>query len=133
MRLILRIGLLVIFSILAILFFVLDPAKHNFFPKCYFHSFTGLNCPGCGSQRAIHDLLHLNIGGTIRNNFLFLPAMMLIIYHFGHPVLNRKFNLRLPDIFYMKLTPWIIFAVVIIFWILRNLPWYPFNLLSPEG
>lgn len=31
-------------------------------PKCLFHSLTGLDCPGCGSQRAIAAALHGRIG-----------------------------------------------------------------------
>ena len=42
----------------AVLFFVLDPNKHEIFPRCLFHSLTGGYCPGCGSQRALHSLLY---------------------------------------------------------------------------
>ncbi|HKI88149.1 MAG TPA: DUF2752 domain-containing protein [Draconibacterium sp.] len=125
-------GLLTIMVVLAVLFFVLDPAKNALFPKCAFYSLTGYYCPGCGSQRAIHSLLHLNISGVVSNNFLFLPAVLLILYHYVHPLLNLKFNWRLPNIFYFKSTPWIIFVVIILFWILRNIPYYPFSVLAPN-
>ena len=124
-------GLLITILALAVLFFVLDPAKNVIFPKCAFHSLTGYYCPGCGSQRAIHSLLHLNFAGVISNNFLFLPAVLLILYHYVHPLANRKFNWRLPNIFYLKSTPWVIFTVILFFWLLRNIPVYPFNVLAP--
>ena len=132
MKVFLKSGLLIVLTGLAVLFFILDPAKNAIFPKCAFHSLTGYYCPGCGSQRAIHSLLHLNIAGVIGNNFLFLPAVLMIIYHYIHPLANHKFNWRLPNILYFKSTPWIIFAIIILFWILRNIQVYPFSVLAPN-
>jgi len=132
MKKIINFGLLIIFTGLAILFFVLNPTEHEIFPKCVFNSVTGYYCPGCGSQRAIHSLLHLNFAGVVGNNFLFLPALFLLIYHYSFAFLNKKFSWKLPNIFYFKSTPWIILVVIILFWILRNLPIYPFNILAPN-
>ncbi len=116
---------------LAVLFFVLDPAKHKIFPHCLFNSITGYYCPGCGSQRAIHSLLHFDFTGAVSYNFLFLPTFLLIIYHYLHPVLNGYFRWKLPNIIYFKSTPWIILGIVIAFWVLRNLQYYPFSGLAP--
>lgn len=127
----LNIGLLVAFIGLAVLFYLLNPTEHDIFPRCLFNSLTGYYCPGCGSQRAIHSLLHLDFAGVVSYNFLFLPAFLLLIYHYLHPVLNRIFKWKLPNLFYMKNTPWIIFGVVILFFIARNIPVYPFSILAP--
>ena len=32
--------------------------ESGLYPRCMFRQLTGLDCPGCGSQRAIHALLH---------------------------------------------------------------------------
>lgn len=132
MKKIFHYGLLVGISGLAVLFFILDPAEYNIFPHCIFHLLTGYYCPGCGSQRAIHSLLHLDLYGVIENNILFIPAVLIILYHYIHKPLNLKLNLKLPDILYLKNTPWIILIIIVIFWILRNLPIYPFDLLAPS-
>ena len=132
MKRILNIGLLISIIGLAVLFYVLNPSEHQIFPRCLFNSITGYYCPGCGSQRAIHSLLHFDLAGVVSYNFLFIPGFLLIFYHYGHPVLNRLLNWKLPNIFYFKSTPWIIFGVVILFWILRNLPFYPFSVLAPN-
>jgi len=132
MKKVLKFGLLVGVIALAVVFYFLNPVEHPIFPKCTFHSLTGYHCPGCGSQRAIHSLLHLNFRGVISNNFLFLPAMLLLLYHYIHPVLNNIFSWKLPNIFYYKRFPWIVFGTVILFWILRNLPYYPFSVLAPN-
>lgn len=132
MKRILNIGLLIGFVGLAVLFFVLSPAEHEIFPRCLFNSLTGYYCPGCGSQRALHSMLHLDFAGVVSYNFLFIPGFLLIFYHYLHPVVNRLFYWKLPNIFYFKSTPWIILAVVVLFWIARNIPFYPFSVLAPN-
>ena len=131
MKKIINIGLLIGFTGLAVLFFILDPAKHDLFPRCLFNSITGYYCPGCGSQRAVHSLLHLDFAGVVSYNFLFLPAALLIFYHYLHPVFNRFFGWKLPNVFYFRNTPLIILGVIVLFWILRNIPGYPFSVLAP--
>lgn len=123
--------LLIIITGLAVLFFALDPAKHTVFPKCIFNSITGYYCPGCGSQRAVHSLLHLDLAGVVGYNFLFIPGLLLVLFHYSRPLLNRWLGWKLPNIFYFKSTPWIILAVVLVFFVLRNLPYYPFSVLAP--
>ncbi|MCG6188970.1 DUF2752 domain-containing protein [Maribellus maritimus] len=132
MRIFLRTGLLILFIGLAVLFFVLDPTENALFPRCVFHSLTGYYCPGCGSQRAIHSMLHLDFAGVVRNNVLFLPAVLLVVYHYSHPILNKSLNWKLPNILYLKQTPWIILIVIVLFWVLRNIPYIPFSALVPN-
>lgn len=48
---------------LAVLF-LFDPATHGFYPPCLFKSVFGAPCPGCGSLRAVHQLLHGNLAGA---------------------------------------------------------------------
>ncbi|MDE7397749.1 MAG: DUF2752 domain-containing protein, partial [Muribaculum sp.] len=42
--------------VVTVIYAVFDPTL-PWFPKCLFRQLTGLECPGCGSQRAIHALL----------------------------------------------------------------------------
>lgn len=132
MKKILQAGLLVFILGLAVLFFLLNPSEQQLFPRCVFNSLSGYYCPGCGSQRAIHSLLHLNFEGVVSNNFLFLPAVLAIAYHYSHPLLNKQFGWKLPNILYKKYTPWIIFGIILLFWLLRNLSFYPFSVLAPN-
>jgi Protein of unknown function (DUF2752) len=52
---------------LSLLFFF-DPAAGLFYPPCLFRSVLGMACPGCGSLRAIHQLLHGNFAAAWRLN-----------------------------------------------------------------
>jgi hypothetical protein len=118
---------------LLLVFYLLDPVESALFPRCPFNQLTGWYCPGCGSQRAIHSFLHFSFRDAIAYNFLVFPAALLILYHYMHGWLNRIFRWNLPNVLYMKSTPWIILAVVIGFWIIRNIPVEPFNWFAPGG
>jgi hypothetical protein len=126
-----KIGLVVLFVGIAALFFFLNPEEKGLFPECVFHSVTGFYCPGCGAQRAIHHFLHLEIGSVFRNNLLFLPGMMVIFYGVALPVANKKFGTNYPNFLYHKRVPLYMFIIIVLFGILRNLPYYPFTLLAP--
>ena len=39
------------------LYALLAPAN-PYFPRCLIRQITGFDCPGCGTQRAIHAILH---------------------------------------------------------------------------
>ncbi len=71
-------GALLVAGLLGVYFF-LDP-EHHFFPKCPFLWLTSWKCPGCGAQRAVHQLLHGNVLEAIRVNFLFATALPYVIF-----------------------------------------------------
>lgn len=126
------IGVLVLGIVLAFLFFFVNPSNVNFFPKCPLYVTTGLYCPGCGSQRATHQLLHLNILGVLQQNILYLLGVLLIGYHLIVTSLNLFFKKHIYNYMYHPKTPIIILIIVVVFWILRNIPYYPFTLLAPN-
>ena len=41
-----------------VLLYVAAPTPDSYFPRCLFHMLTGLHCPGCGSTRCLHALVH---------------------------------------------------------------------------
>lgn len=113
-------------------YFLYNPSQHSFFIPCPFKYITGYNCPGCGSQRAIHQLLHLDFIGALRQNPFMVLSLPLIIYGLGTNAWNFIFNTQFRvKLFYSNLFIYCYFGLAIIFWVLRNLPYYPFNLLAP--
>lgn len=61
-------------AIIVIIYGLFDPSSTPF-PRCPFLQITGWQCPGCGSQRAIHALLH----GNIASAWAFNPALVAAI------------------------------------------------------
>lgn len=121
------IGLAIILS----LFFYYNPLEHNFFPKCPIYTYTGTHCPGCGSQRAIHQILQGNLAEGFKHNLLILLLIAVLIYdvliHFLNTFLNRNFS----NLLHKPITTIVILFLVVAFWILRNINQYPFTLLAP--
>jgi len=73
----------IVFILLGILVFYYLPHSTQYFIACPLQTFTGLQCPGCGSQRALHEILHLNFAAAFSYNPLFvlgLPAGLLFFF-----------------------------------------------------
>ncbi len=59
--------------------FLFDPERTGVFPKCPFLSLSGWKCPGCGSQRAVHALLHGQIPQAIGFNALLVLSIPYLL------------------------------------------------------
>jgi len=70
-----------------------DPAAAGFFPPCPFHYLTGLHCPGCGTLRATHQLLHGHPLAALDLNPLMVLSLPFLAYaflsYFGKTFFNR--------------------------------------------
>ncbi len=112
--------------------YVFDPARSGFYPLCPFHAVTGLHCPGCGSGRALHQLLHGNVLAAMRLNPLavvLLPPLAYGMLSLGLQFIGRK---PLPGKFIPASWIWTLLAVILLYWVLRNIPCSPFTLLAPH-
>jgi hypothetical protein len=124
-----------VFAVVAIagslLYFFFDPSLSEIFPKCFFHSLTNLDCPGCGSQRAIHALLHGNIAEAADQNLLVILFLPLLGYSAITAVGNTFFGWNWKQsLFYSSIFVRSVLTVVLLFWILRNVPTGPLHWLS---
>lgn len=110
-----------------------DPASTSLFPPCPLRWLTGWYCPGCGSLRALHQLLHGNIRSALAYNPFTVLALPFLTYGIGSYGLFRTTGRYLPNRFLPA--PWIrvLGLSIIIFGIARNLHSYPFFLMAPGG
>jgi hypothetical protein len=115
-----------------VIYFVFNPAQHSFFLPCPFKYATGYHCPGCGSQRAFHQLAHGDVVTALKYNPLMVLSLPLLFYGFGTKLWNFIYdrNLRVK-LFYSKVFIYGYFGIVILYWITRNIPYAPFNYLAP--
>ncbi|MEI6287545.1 MAG: DUF2752 domain-containing protein [Bacillota bacterium] len=116
----------------AYLLYVATPGVSAVYVPCFFKSLTGLYCPGCGSGRAVHALLHGDIVAAIRSNPLFVVSLPVLLYLLASFVLNFVGVAQLPELFSTSRRIWLMFWIVVIFTILRNMPYEPFMLLAPR-
>ena len=96
-----------------------NPESSSLFPKCPFLALTHLKCPGCGSQRAIHCLLHFDIVGAARYNLLLVALMPFLLLLCVAELLRTK----CPKFYRLLNNGITIFACLVItvaWWVLRN-------------
>jgi len=65
-----------------LLYYIFDPVRFSLFPPCPLFRLTGLLCPLCGTQRALHALLHGDLVVAYHfNPFLFwsLPLLLTLL------------------------------------------------------
>lgn len=108
-----------------------NPATAGFFPVCPLLKLTGIACPGCGMTRGLHAFLHGDFVSALDYNLL-LPA---VLFFFGYLFVSVFLTFaRGRGLSFKAFTPlviWSFFGVALAFTVLRNLPFYPFNILYP--
>jgi uncharacterized membrane protein len=124
------VGVLVFFLILALYIFW-NPSDSNLFPKCPFYSLTGIYCPGCGSQRAAHQILNGHIIEGLRHNYLIGLLAIVLLYQGFIYIMNDLLNKHIPNVLHQSKVTLGILIAVILFWILRNINLFPFTELAP--
>ncbi len=62
--------------------------KHQF--PCFWKKYCGIECPGCGMQRALIALLKGNLWESLQIYPALLPSIFLIIYLILHLIFNFK-------------------------------------------
>jgi hypothetical protein len=114
-RLILVLSVAVIVGIL----FVFNPATSAFYPFCPLHRLTGLLCPGCGSLRATHELLHGHLLAAFHLNALFVLALPLVA-SLAARWIYRRYRGQ-PVSFGISGKPlWAGFIITVLFGVFRN-------------
>ena len=108
--------------------FFFEPGGYPFYPHCFFHQITGLLCPGCGSLRACHQLLHGHVLAALHLNSLLVISVPLGC------LAARRFFIQSRKGQQAVVHPrwlWVAMVVGILFGILRNLPFAHALWLAP--
>lgn len=108
--------------LLCVSYYFINPTIKGHPIQCPWHLLTGTQCPACGSQRALHALVHGRWLEALRYNYFFVLsvpyaviAVLVSWYNFGH---------RLDGLKRIVFHPITLKAYVILFcawWIGRNL------------
>lgn len=108
-------------------FFLFEPGKSGFFPICLFRFFTGFTCPGCGTTRAVHQLLHGHLDTAFMLNPLLLISIPFMLFAFvRYSVIVMRGGVPRPNALPASVI-YALFFIVLSFWIFRNTPLYPFE------
>jgi hypothetical protein len=98
-----------------------NPATSAYFPPCLFYKLTGFQCPGCGTQRAIHCLLHLDVRQAFLYNPILMPALLLVLLliYLNNFDGKKRFPRLHRTLSGAKFT-WTVLGVIVLFGIGRN-------------
>ena len=106
--------------------FFFEPGKTGFFPACPFRALTGFTCPGCGSTRGLHRLLHGDLVSAFEFNPIMVLALPFLLYALVRytvaAVRGRPLQRHYLDAKYI----WMLVAVIMSFRVFRNTRFYPF-------
>lgn len=114
---------------IALVLWRIDPNIGHVLPPCPFHALTDLYCPGCGSTRALHALLHGDVVQAMAMN----PLLVLALPVLAAMALNAAGWMPQGSEPIWRLLarpkPWL--WLLPGYMLLRNLPWAPFAWLAP--
>ena len=102
--------------------YLFDPAASPIVPSCPFRAATGgLLCPGCGSLRMLHALLHGDLAGAWRLSPLGLMAMPLLAWFLADQAVFAARDRHLPRWRVAPIVPSALSAMLVGYAVLRNL------------
>ena len=128
LRIFLGIGIPTAAFVIALIFWKIKET-----PPCIFYELTGLYCVGCGSGRAFLSLLRLDIYAAFRYNPLLVLLLPFLMYYIIKGYISFVFGkdiLPFPQIN----SKWVcmsLLVLIVVYWILRNIPCIPFSYLAP--
>lgn len=100
--------------------------------KCIFFELTGFYCPGCGMGRASLCLLRGDFFEALKNNpFIFL-LILIGIYIFARLIDWAATGKNHIDKYIPPRLLMAIFIILAVYGVLRNIPFYPFTMLTPH-
>lgn len=104
--------------------FLFDPATHGFYPQCALYRTTGLLCPGCGTLRALHQLTHGNLTAAWGLNPFVVALMPVGLWLGTRELIWLTTGRMLPGVVTRPIFGWALVAGLIIFGVLRNVPFH---------
>ena len=112
---------------------VVPPGNDTFYPRCQLHSLTGLHCPGCGTTRALHSILNGRIEQALAYNALAFIVLPVVGWSLAQSVWSwNAGRYQHQRERWAVIGLWMLVVAMVLFGVLRNLPWYPFALLAPH-
>jgi hypothetical protein len=111
--------------------YLFDPVTSDLYPPCPFLALTGCYCPGCGSLRALHQLTLGHPVAALGLNLLMVLLLPFIAYFFASQAMLAVTGRPFGTFFVRPLFIWMLLGLILIYWLLRNIPAYPFVLLAP--
>ena len=106
--------------------------KYEIPVPCLTYKLLGLYCPGCGSGRATRALLNFDLLSALDYNALYVILLPFLSYYLFK--VYMRVVLKKDIIPFFRISPRIASitsGIIILFGVIRNIPFFPFNILAP--
>jgi hypothetical protein len=100
--------------------YLYDPSVAGRYPSCPVRWVTGLQCPGCGTLRALHGLMHGDLGRALELNPLAVLMAPLLAWYLAAAGYRLAGDRRLPGLAVSLWFSRAILAIVVGFTVVRN-------------
>lgn len=95
-------------------------------PVCPTKLLFGIDCPGCGSLRMLYSVLHGDLAGAASFNALSLVALPLLLWTYGAWAYGRVTGRRVRGWQHHRWSAAVVLVLVLVWFVVRNLPFEPF-------
>lgn len=113
-----------------VLVWIADPTTPGgILPTCPTKSLLGIDCPGCGTLRAIYSLLHGDVLSAVRFNALAVVALGFLLAAFAMWTYGRIADRKINSWQHHRWAASVTLGVVVVWFVLRVLPFEPFTAL----
>lgn len=108
---------------------LVDPHRPGRYPTCPVRLLLGVDCPGCGSLRALHDLVTGHVVAAADHNALLLVVLPLVAAE------GVRWLRGAPAGAFVRwrFAPLGVALVLVVWTVLRNVPAFPFDLLASSA
>ncbi len=121
-------GSVLVLSMALAVLFLFNPSHYSFYPRCMLYVTTGIYCPGCGSQRALYQLVHGHLAAALRCNLLLILSLPYLAFTFARYSLCWLAHKPLPPFVIRARWLKLLTAVLIVFAIHKRYPLRPVHL-----
>jgi hypothetical protein len=100
-----------------------DPHVTHSWGLCPLYALTGIYCPGCGGLRGVNDLTDGHVGAAASSNLLLvlaIPVVVLLLARWTWATWQGREVDVVPHL--SRPVRWGLGALVVAFWVARNLP-----------
>lgn len=104
-------GCCIIAAIVGIcLLFAFNPETTCQYPRCPFYVLTGFKCPGCGTLRGLHALVHMRVCEAWNFNPAMVISIPIICACLVYPKLCK-------NVWFAR----IVCCAIVVWWVVRNM------------
>ncbi|WP_353893594.1 DUF2752 domain-containing protein [Proteinivorax hydrogeniformans] len=98
---------------------------------CLIREITGIYCPGCGTIRALTQMIQGNFLAAMSHNVLAVLFTPLLLWYIASSIALVLSGKSLPQFSLSSKGVWVLLIVVVLFGVARNIPLSQFDLIRP--